>query len=36
MMNKVVSKIDPWPDYDLFDYSLPVPLKTTLGEYSKK
>ena len=36
MMNKVVSKIDPWPEYDLFDYSLPVPLKTTLSEYTKK
>lgn len=32
MMNKVVSKIDPLPDYDLFAYSLPTPLKMTLKE----
>jgi len=34
MMNKVVMKIDPWPQYDLFTYSLPTPLKTSLKEYS--
>ena len=34
MMNKVVMKIDPWPQYDLFAYSLPTPLKTSLKEYS--
>jgi CubicO group peptidase (beta-lactamase class C family) len=34
MMNHALSKIEPWPDYDLFDYSLPIPLKTTLNEYS--
>ncbi len=32
MMNRALSKIDPWPDYDLFDYSPPVPLKNTLTE----
>ncbi len=36
MMNKAISKIDPWPDTDLFDYSVPVPLKTTLTELSTK
>jgi CubicO group peptidase (beta-lactamase class C family) len=35
MMYKVVSKIDPWPEYDLFSYSVPVPLKTSLTEYPK-
>jgi CubicO group peptidase (beta-lactamase class C family) len=34
MMSHALSKIEPWPDYDLFDYSLPIPLKTTLNEYS--
>jgi len=32
MMNKVVSKIDPLPEYDLFAYSAPTPLKMTLKE----
>jgi CubicO group peptidase (beta-lactamase class C family) len=32
MMSRAISKIDPWPDFDLFSYSLPVPLKTTLTE----
>jgi CubicO group peptidase (beta-lactamase class C family) len=32
MMNKAISKIDPWPDTDLFSYSVPVPLKTSLTE----
>jgi len=36
MMNKVVAKIDPWPQYDLFAYSIPTPLKTSLKEYSSK
>jgi hypothetical protein len=36
MMNHAISKIDFWPDYDLFDYSLPIPLKTTLTEYSSR
>jgi len=34
MMNKVVLKTDPWPQFDLFTYSLPTPLKTSLKEYS--
>jgi CubicO group peptidase (beta-lactamase class C family) len=34
MMNRVTSQIKPWPEYDLFNYSLPVPLNTTLTEYS--
>jgi len=36
MMYRVISKIGPWPDYDLFSYSIPVPLKTTLSEYSSR
>ena len=36
MMNHAISKIDFWPDYDLFRYSLPIPLKTTLTEYSSR
>jgi CubicO group peptidase (beta-lactamase class C family) len=32
MMNKVVLKMEPLPDYDLFAYSLPTPLKMTLKE----
>jgi CubicO group peptidase (beta-lactamase class C family) len=33
MMNKVVLRIDPIPQFDLFSYSLPTPLKTNLKEY---
>lgn len=29
MMYKVLSQVSSWPDYDLFSYSLPVPLKVT-------
>jgi CubicO group peptidase (beta-lactamase class C family) len=36
MMNHAISKINFWPDYDLFSYSLPIPLKTTLTEYSSR
>src|ERR1035437_7560195 len=36
MMNHAISKIYFWPDYDLFSYSLPIPLKTTLTEYSSR
>lgn len=36
MMYKVISQIKPWPEYDLFNYSLPVPLNSTLIENSKK
>lgn len=34
MMYRVISQIRPIPEYDLFDYSLPVPLKPELLEYS--
>jgi CubicO group peptidase (beta-lactamase class C family) len=33
MMYRVVAQIKPWPEHDLFDYSLPVPLKSNLTEY---
>jgi CubicO group peptidase (beta-lactamase class C family) len=33
MMRKAISKIGQWPEYDLFSYSIPVPLKTSLTEY---
>ncbi len=36
MMYRVISQINPWPEYDLFEYSIPVPLKTNLTEYSTK
>lgn len=36
MMNKAISKIDPWPDNDLFNYSVPVPLKITLTELTTR
>lgn len=36
MMYRVLSKIKPWPDYDLFNYSLPVPLKTTLTQLPER
>jgi CubicO group peptidase (beta-lactamase class C family) len=36
MMNHAISKIDFWPDYDLFSYSLPIPLKTALTDYSSR
>lgn len=29
MMSKIFGQIESWPDYDLFDQSLPVPLKTS-------
>ncbi len=31
MMLRVISQIKPLPDYDLFNYSLPVPLKNSLS-----
>jgi CubicO group peptidase (beta-lactamase class C family) len=34
MMSRVLARIDTWPDYDLFDYSLPVPLNITLSDFS--
>lgn len=30
MMTRAISKVDIWPDTDLFNYSLPVPLNYTL------
>ncbi len=36
MMSRAISQINPWPDYDLYNYSLPVPLKYTLTEYFNK
>ncbi|HEX2921179.1 MAG TPA: serine hydrolase domain-containing protein [Bacteroidales bacterium] len=33
MMSKIFSQVDTWPDYDLLDISLPVPLKVTLKGY---
>jgi CubicO group peptidase (beta-lactamase class C family) len=36
MMYRVISKIDPWPEYDLFDYSLPIPLKVTLEKHKRR
>jgi len=36
MMYRVLSQINPLPDYDLFNYSLPVPLNSNLSEYSNK
>ena len=36
MMYRVISQINPWPDNDLFNYSLPVPLKPYLSEYFDK
>jgi CubicO group peptidase (beta-lactamase class C family) len=32
MMNKTISKIESWPDEDLFAYSIPTPLKTSLSD----
>lgn len=34
MMSRVVSRINPVPDYDLFNNSLPVPLNSALTEYT--
>jgi hypothetical protein len=36
MMNKALTKISPWPEEDLFAYSVPTPLKTTLTELAGK
>jgi CubicO group peptidase (beta-lactamase class C family) len=33
LMYRVVSQIKPFPDFDLFDYSIPVPLKPSFSEY---
>jgi CubicO group peptidase (beta-lactamase class C family) len=34
MMYRVLAQVKHWPDRDLFDFSLPVPLKTTLNDSS--
>jgi hypothetical protein len=34
MMYRVLSQVKHWPDRDLFDYSLPVPLKNNLVDSS--
>jgi CubicO group peptidase (beta-lactamase class C family) len=36
MMNKVLSRIDPTPEYDLFNNSLPLPLNTELSVNLKR
>jgi CubicO group peptidase (beta-lactamase class C family) len=36
MMYRVVSQIKPCPEYNLFNYSLPLPLNTTLTEYPNR
>ena len=36
MMTRVLPKINPDRDYDLFEYSLPVPLNTSLTDYSSR
>ena len=33
MMYRVISQFKPWPDYDLFNYSLPVPLNILTTTY---
>jgi len=33
MMYRVISQFKPWPDYDLFNYSLPVPLNIITTTY---
>ncbi len=32
MMARVISQVKEWPDHDLFEYSLPVPLNTNLPD----
>jgi len=36
MMTSVVSRVSSWPEYDLFQYSLPLPLKVQLTQDSLK
>jgi CubicO group peptidase (beta-lactamase class C family) len=36
MMTRIVSRINPLQEYDLFDNSLPLPLNVALTEYTKK
>ncbi len=35
-MNKVINNMEPWPETDLFNFSVPVPLKLTLNELARK
>jgi hypothetical protein len=32
MMYRVLAQVKHWPDRDLFDYSLPVPLKMSISD----
>jgi hypothetical protein len=32
LMARVISQVKQWPEYDLYTYSLPVPLKIALTE----
>jgi len=36
MMFRVISQINPLPDNDLFNYSIPIPLNISLSEYSRR
>jgi len=38
MMYKVLGRISPWPDsdYDLFRYTIPIPLNINISEYSSR
>jgi CubicO group peptidase (beta-lactamase class C family) len=36
MMGRVISQINPMPEHDLFNNSLPLPLNSALTEYSKR
>jgi len=38
MMYKVLARISPWPDsdYDLFRYTIPIPLNINISEYSSR
>jgi len=36
MMAKAVRQMIPWPEIDLFNYSLPVPLDSTVSEFSSR
>jgi CubicO group peptidase (beta-lactamase class C family) len=36
MMYRILAQIKPYPDHDLFDYSLPVPLMPSIVEYSSR
>jgi CubicO group peptidase (beta-lactamase class C family) len=36
MMYRVISQLKPWPGYDLFNYSIPVPLKPSFSDSINK